>query len=59
MCGRLEWLCFVGSTSLIVHGDLNHIILASCHMFTPTHWLTWVNVGGGCYKVVSKHVSHL
>ena len=31
----------------MVHGELNHIIVASHHMFTPTNRLTWVNVGGG------------
>ena len=47
MCKRSDWLCCVGSTSLIVHGELNHIIVASRHMFTPASQLTWVNVGGG------------
>ena len=27
---------FVDSTSLIVHGKFNHIIVAFHHMFTPT-----------------------
>lgn len=43
-------MCCDGSTSLIVHGELNHIIVASRHMVTPTDWLNWVNVGGGCYR---------
>jgi len=47
MCRRSNWLCCVSSTSLTVHGDLNQIIVSSHNMFTPTDWLTWVNVGGG------------
>jgi len=50
-------LCGVISTSLTIHGELNNIIVASHYMFTPTKELTWVNVGGGCYTVVSKHGS--
>jgi len=42
MCGRSEWFVFVGSTSLTIHGELNHIIIASRHMFTPADRLTWV-----------------
>jgi len=34
MCGGSDWLSFVGSTSLIVHGESNNIIVASHHMFT-------------------------
>ena len=26
-------------------------------MFTPTDWLTWVNVGGGCYKIKNCNFS--
>ncbi len=52
-------MCYVGSTSLTIHGELNQIIVASHHMFTPVEWLTWVNVGGGCYRVVSEHGSPL
>jgi len=55
--GRSDWLCFVSSTSLTIHGDLNHIIVASRHMFTPVEHLAEVNVGGGCYRVVSDHGS--
>jgi len=47
MCGRSEWFFFWGSTSLTIHGELNHIIVASHHMFSPIDWLTWVNDGGG------------
>ena len=54
-CGRSNWFGFVDSTSLTIHGELDHIIVASHHMFTATDCLTWVNVGGGCYKVVSNH----
>ena len=56
---RSYWLCFVSSTSLTVHGELNHIIVASRHMFTLKDWLTWVNVGRGCYRVISEHGSPL
>lgn len=42
---------FVGPTSLTVHGDLNKILVATRHMFTPTDWLNWVNVEGGCCKI--------
>jgi len=49
MCRRSNWLCCVGSTYLTIHGELNQIVVASRHMFTPTNWLTWVNMGGGCY----------
>lgn len=59
MCGRSNWFSFVYSTSLTVHWKLNHIIVSSCHMFTLVDWLTWVNVGGGCYRVVSEHGSNL
>ena len=40
-------------------GELNHIIVTLRHMFTTVDWLTWENVGGGCYKVVSEHGSTL
>lgn len=59
MCGRSKWFCFGGSTSLTVHGELNRLIVSSHHMFTPTDWLTWLNVGGGCYKMVPEHSSTL
>ena len=52
MCGRSDWFDFVSSTSLTIHWELNHIIVASHHMFTLEDWLTCVNVGGGCYKLV-------
>ena len=48
--GRLFWLGFFGSTSLIVLGELNQIILSSHHMFTLADRLTWVIIGGGCYN---------
>jgi len=51
MCKRSDWLCLVGSTSLTVHGELNQIVVAARHMFTPIDWLTWINVGGGCYRI--------
>ena len=51
MCGRLVSIIFVTSTSLIIHGELNHIIMAPCHMFTPVERLAWENVGGGCYII--------
>ena len=51
MCGRLVWFHSIRSTSLIVYGELNHIIVASPHMFTPVDCLAWVNVGGECYKL--------
>ena len=35
------------------------IILASHLMFTPVGMVTWVDVGGGCYRVVSDHDSPL
>jgi len=35
------------------------IIAASCLMFTPFSMVTWVDVGGGCYRVVSEHGSTL
>lgn len=50
MCGRSDWFWFIGSTFLTIHGELNHIIVSSCRMFTLADWLTWVNVRGGCYK---------
>jgi len=59
MCGRSEWFCFVRCISLTIHGELNHIIAASRHMFSPMDWLNWVNLGGGYYKVVSEHGSPL
>ena len=59
MCGRSVWFSSVDSTSLTVHGDLNHIIVASCLMFTTVDWVAWVNVGGWCYRVVWEHASPL
>lgn len=50
-------MCWVSSTSLTIHGVLNKIVVASHQMFTPTDQLTWVNVGGGYYRVVSDQVS--
>lgn len=50
MCGRLDWFVFISSNSLTIHEELNHIIEASCHIFTPADLLTSVNVGGGCYN---------
>jgi len=47
----------VSSNSLTVHGDLNKIIVDSCHMFIAADRLTCVNVGGCHYKVVPKHGS--
>jgi len=38
------------STTLRSHRRLNPIIVSSCHMFTPVGMVTWVEVGGGCYK---------
>ena len=35
------------------------IIVASRLMFTPVGMVTWVDVGGGCYRVVSKNGSNL
>lgn len=58
-CRRPSFLCSVGSTSLTIPRDLNKIVVASRHMFTLTDWLTWVNVGGGCYRLVSEHGSPL
>jgi len=49
MCKRSDFLCCVGSTSLIVRGELNQIVVASRRMFTPMNQLTWANVGG-CYN---------
>lgn len=59
MCRRSSWFHFIGSNSLFLHGKLNHIKVASCHMFTLADWLTCINVGGGCYRVVSEHGSTL
>lgn len=59
MCRRSSWLCFFDSNSIIVHGDLNPIMVSSRHMFNPVYQLTWINVGGGCYRVVSEHGSPL
>ena len=59
MCGRSYWVGFVGSSSLIVLRELNHIIVASRHMFTLAYMSTWINVGGGCYRVVLEHGSPL
>jgi len=42
-----------------MHGELNHIIVTLRHMITPVDRLALVNVGGGCYKVVSEHGSIL
>ena len=47
----------VDSTSLRLSRRLNHIILTIRHFFTSVDRLTWVNVGGGCYRVVSGHGS--
>jgi len=52
MCGRSSWLCFIGSTSLTIHEVLNHIIVASHHMFTLVDRLNWVNAGGGYYMIL-------
>ena len=54
MCGRSYWSCYVSSTSLNIIGELNHIIVTLRHMFTPVGWLTWENVGGGCYNLVRE-----
>ena len=54
MCGRLVWFHYVGSTFLIVIGELNLIIVASRHMFTPMNRLAWVNVGRGCVAMYFK-----
>ena len=59
MCGRLVWFRYVNSTSLTVHGELNHIIVAPHHMFTSVDQLSWVNVGGWCYRVVLEDGSSL
>jgi len=59
MCERSIWFCFASSTSLYVHGELNHIIVASRHMFTPLDHLTWVNVEGGCYIYASHVCMHI
>ena len=52
-------MCDVSSdfTSLRSHRRLNLIIVASHLMFTPVGMVTWVDVGGGCYRVVSEHGS--
>jgi len=50
---------FVDSISLTTLREWNHIIVTIHHMFTPIDWLAWVNVGGGCYRVVSEHGSTL
>ena len=55
--GRLVVLCHF--TSLTIHGELNQIVVAYRHMFTLVDWLTWVNMGGGCYRVASEHGSTL
>ena len=55
MCGRSEWLCVIDSTSLTVHGELNHMLVTLCHMFTLVDQLSWVTMGGGCYRVVLEH----
>ena len=49
----------VNSTSLKSHRRFNLIIVASRLMFTLVGMVTWVDVGGGCYRVVSKHGSTL
>jgi len=59
MHGRSYLLGFVNSTSSTIHGDLNPIIVASHHMFTPSNWLTCVNKRGGYYRVVLDHGSPL
>ena len=35
------------------------IIAASCLMFTPVGMVTWMDVGGGCYRAVLEHGSTL
>ena len=57
--GRSIRFSCVDLTSLIAIMELNHIIVTLHHMFTPVDWLAWVNVGGGCYRVVSDHGSTL
>jgi len=57
--GSSNWSCHVDFTSLNVHGELNHIILTLRHMFIPVDLLAWVNVEGGCYRVVSENGSIL
>lgn len=47
------------STSFISNRRLNIIIVASRLMFTPIGMVTWVDVGRGCYRVVSEHGSTL
>jgi len=48
---------FIGSTSLTILGELNHIIVTFHHIFTLVDWLSWVNVRGRCYIVVLEHGS--
>jgi len=49
----------IDSTFLSSHRRSNLIIVASHLMFTPIGMVTWVDVGGGCYRVVSEHGSTL
>jgi len=42
MCGSLNWFGFVSFNSLTIHGELNHIIVSSRYMFTPSRM---VNLG--------------
>ena len=45
----------IDSTSLRLPRRLNLIIVASHLMFTLVGMVTWVDVGGGCYRVVLEH----
>lgn len=59
ICERSVWFCYANSTSLTVHGELNHIIVVSHHMFNLVDRLAWVNVGRGCYKILYVLLYHL
>jgi len=52
MCGRLDLSSFVGCTSLTIIRELNHIIVASHHMFTLVNQLTWVDMREECYNSI-------
>ena len=51
--------CSIDSTSLRLPRRLNLFIVAFHLMFTPVGMVTWVDVGGGCYRVVLEHGSPL
>ena len=51
-------MCFIDSISLRSHRSLNLIIVVSQSLVACCP-VTWVDVGGGCYRVVLEHGSPL